>query len=140
MTLRLFRYCLIVLLLFSATRSMAENSLKPCPDRPNCVSSLAADNEHKILPMSYSGDRATARLRLLSALAQLDHAEIVEDTALFLRIKVTSALLRFVDDVTFVFDDENELIQMRSASRSGYYDFGVNRRRLEAIRELYEQQ
>ncbi len=90
--------------------------------------------------MAYGGDRATARLRLLSALAQLDNAEIVEDTKPYLRVKVTSSMLSFVDDVTFFFDDENALIQMRSASRSGYYDFGVNRRRLEGIRELYEQQ
>jgi len=136
----LFRDCLIVLLLFAATKIMAEDRLKPCPDSPNCVSSLATGGEHRIAPMGYGGDRATARLRLLSALSQLDNAEIIEDTPLFLRVTVTSAVLRFVDDVTFFFDDENELVQMRSASRSGYYDFGVNRRRLEGIRTLYEQQ
>ncbi len=90
--------------------------------------------------MSYGGDRATARLRLLAALSQLDNTEIIEDTRSLLRVKVTSSILRFIDDVTFFFDDEKELIQMRSASRSGYYDFGANRRRLEGIRELYEQQ
>ena len=140
MTRQLFYYYLIVFLPFAVTKAMADESLKPCPDSPNCVSSLATSDEHRIAPMSYGGDRATARLRLLAVLSQLDKAEIVEDTELYLRVTVTSAVLRFVDDVTFFFDDEKELIQMRSASRSGYYDFGANRRRLEGIRQLYEQQ
>ncbi len=131
--------CLIILLLGTTANIMADDKLEPCPDSPNCVSSLATD-DHRIAPMSYGGDRATARLRLLMALSQLDNAEIVEDTRSFLRVKVTSSILRFIDDVTFFFDDEKALIQMRSASRSGYYDFGANRRRLEGIRELYEQQ
>jgi len=133
-------YCLIVLLPCAATNAMADERLKPCPDSPNCVSSLAEGDEHRIAPMSYGGDRATARLRLLAALSQLDNSEVIEDTALYLRVTVTSAVLRFIDDITFFFDDERALIQMRSASRSGHYDFGVNRRRLEGIRQLYEQQ
>lgn len=138
---RLLSICgLPLLLLVAATDTMADNRLEPCPDTPNCVSSLADGSERRIAPMPYGGDRATARLRLLAALSQLENAEIVEDTAPYLRVQVTSAVLRFVDDVTFFFDDEKQLIQMRSASRSGYYDFGANRRRLENIRELYQQQ
>ncbi|MBL1261712.1 MAG: DUF1499 domain-containing protein [Thiotrichaceae bacterium] len=119
---------------------MADERLKPCPESPNCVSSLASGDEHRIAPMSYGGDRATARLRLLAVLSQFENTEIIEDTERYLRVTVTSAVLRFIDDVTFFFDDEKALIQMRSASRSGYYDFGANRRRLEGIRQLYEQQ
>lgn len=136
----LSNFAFSILLLVAASDTMADDRLEPCPDRPNCVSSLADDSDRHIAPMPYGGDRATARLRLLAALSQLDGAEIVEDTEQYLRIKVTSAVLRFVDDVTFLFDDEKQLIQMRSASRTGYYDFGANRRRLESIRELYQQQ
>ncbi len=137
---RLLHTWLIVLLLCAATKTMADERLKPCPDRPNCVSSLAEGDEHRIAPMSYGGDRAMARLRVLAVLSQFENSEIIEDTALYLRVTVKSAVLRFIDDVTFFFDDEKALIQMRSASRSGYYDFGANRRRLEGIRQLYEQQ
>jgi len=133
-----FNYYLIVFLLCAVTKAMADERLEPCPDSPNCVSSLATSDEHRIAPMSYGGDRAMARLRLLAVLSQLENTEIVEDTELYLRVTVTSAVFRFVDDVTFFFDDEKALIQMRSASRSGYYDFGANRRRLEEIRQLYE--
>jgi len=133
-----FNYYLIVFLLCAVTKAMADERLEPCPDSPNCVSSLATSAEHRIAPMSYGGDRAMARLRLLAVLSQLENTEIVEDTELYLRVTVTSAVFRFVDDVTFFFDDEKALIQMRSASRSGYYDFGANRRRLEEIRQLYE--
>ncbi|PCI15012.1 MAG: hypothetical protein COB71_00255 [Thiotrichales bacterium] len=140
MTWPLLRACLIVLLSCAATKTMADERLKPCPESPNCVSSLASGDEHRIAPMSYGGDRATARLRLLAVLSQFENTEIIEDTERYLRVTVTSAVLRFIDDVTFFFDDEKALIQMRSASRSGYYDFGANRRRLEGIRQLYEQQ
>jgi uncharacterized protein (DUF1499 family) len=47
-------------------------------------------------------------------------------------------LLRFVDDVEFLFDDEAKTIHFRSASRTGRSDFGVNRRRMEDIRKLIE--
>ncbi|MCF6324622.1 MAG: DUF1499 domain-containing protein [Gammaproteobacteria bacterium] len=119
---------------------MADERLKPCPESPNCVSSLATSDKHRIAPMSYGGDRAVARLRLLTVLSQFENAAIIEDTELYLRVTVTSTVLRFIDDVTFFFDDEQALIQMRSASRSGHYDFGANRRRLEGIRQRYEQQ
>jgi uncharacterized protein (DUF1499 family) len=49
-------------------------------------------------------------------------------------------LLGFVDDVEFRFDRENGAILMRSASRVGYWDFGVNRRRLEEIRKRFERE
>ncbi len=48
----------------------------------------------------------------------------------------TSFLLRFVDDVEFLFDDETKTIHFRSASRTGYGDLGANRRRMEEIRSL----
>jgi len=130
----------MTLLMNTATNSMAEDKLAPCPDKPNCVSSLATEDKQKIAPMSYDGNRATAHLRLLAALSKLKNTEIVEDSHPFLHVKITSTLWNFIDDVSFFFDDENKLIHMRSASRSGYYDFGVNRRRLENIRALYAQQ
>ena len=54
----------------------------------------------------------------------------------YLHYEFTSLLLRFVDDVEFLFDDETKTVHFRSASRTGYGDFGVNRKRMEEIRSL----
>jgi uncharacterized protein (DUF1499 family) len=53
---------------------------------------------------------------------------------------VTSLLARFVDDVEIVFDDATKSIHFRSAARTGYYDFGVNRRRMEEVRRRLDDQ
>ena len=62
----------------------------------------------------------------------------MEEEEAYLHYEFTSRLLRFVDDVEFVFDDESKTIHFRSASRIGYGDYGVNRDRMEAIRVLVE--
>jgi uncharacterized protein (DUF1499 family) len=68
----------------------------------------------------------------------MKRTRIVEDTGAYLHVECTSAVFRFVDDVEFLFDDGSGTIFMRSASRSGYSDFGVNRRRMEAIRSQFD--
>ena len=62
----------------------------------------------------------------------------MEDTGAYLHVEFTSAIFRFVDDVEFLFDAGSGTIHMRSASRAGYSDFGVNRRRMEAIRSQFD--
>jgi len=67
-------------------------------------------------------------------LASLPRTEIVDASDDYLRATVTSRLLRFTDDVEFLLRADLGEIAMRSSSRLGYYDFGVNRERLESIR------
>ncbi len=62
---------------------------------------------------------------------------IVSSTGSYLHTEFRSALFRFVDDVEFLLDDEGRQIHFRSAARSGYYDFGVNWRRMKEISEGY---
>ncbi|MDE3040844.1 MAG: DUF1499 domain-containing protein, partial [Nitrospirota bacterium] len=64
--------------------------------------------------------------------------KLVEEDETYLHYEFTSFLLRFVDDVEFLFEDETKTIHFRSASRTGYGDLGVNRRRMEDIRKLIE--
>jgi uncharacterized protein (DUF1499 family) len=82
----------------------------------------------------YSDDPAQARERLDRAVAGIKRARVVEHEANYWRVEFTSALWRFVDDVEFLFDDNARRIDIRSASRVGYSDLGVNRRRIEEIR------
>lgn len=112
--------------------------LVPCPSSPNCVSTKAQDEGHAIAPIRYHKSRLEAKEALKKAIRSLPRAKLVEEDESYLHYEFTSLLLRFVDDVEFLFDDEAKTIHFRSASRTGHSDFGVNRRRMENIRELSE--
>lgn len=112
--------------------------LTPCPDKPNCVSSQAQGRDHYIEALRYTGEMAAARDKLLAVLAHQPRTELTGHEENTLHVTFTSLLFRFVDDVQFLFDDEHKLIHVRSASRSGYYDFGVNRRRVEGLRKAFQ--
>jgi uncharacterized protein (DUF1499 family) len=73
---------------------------------------------------------------LKQAIGLMARAELVQEGPAYLHYEFTSLLMRFVDDVEFLFDDETKTVHFRSASRTGYGDFGVNRRRMETIRGL----
>jgi hypothetical protein len=65
-------------------------------------------------------------------------ARIVHRSSDFLRAEYASLIFGFVDDVEFWFPADHPVIHIRSASRTGSYDFGVNRRRIERIRAQFE--
>jgi uncharacterized protein (DUF1499 family) len=111
--------------------------LPACPDKPNCVSSLDPRPEHRVAPLAFQGHWMAARERLVSVLAAIPRTRVtaVEDRTI--RAECRSRLLRFVDDLTFYLDPDQGAIHVRSASRLGYSDLGVNRKRVEAIRELW---
>ena len=115
---------------------MARRPLAPCPASPNCVSTVASpeDSRHAIAPYLYRTSRAEAKEVLKTTVAGLPRTKLIEEDDTYLHYECTSLFLRFVDDVEFVFDDEAKLIHFRSASRIGYGDLGVNRRRMEDIR------
>lgn len=71
---------------------------------------------------------------LKATIADLPRTKLVEEEEAYLHYEFTSLLLRFVDDVEFLLDDETKTVHFRSASRTGHGDFGVNRRRMEDIR------
>ena len=104
----------------------------------NCVSTQASDQGHGIVPYRYQKNLAGAKETLKTIVANLPRAKLVEEDEAYLHYEFTSLLLRFVDDVEFVFDDETKTIHFRSASRTGYSDLGVNRRRMEEIRVVVE--
>ena len=112
--------------------------LVPCPSSPNCVSTQAKNGEHAIVPFRYQKTRAEATEALKAIIRSLPRTKLVEEDETYLHYEFTSFLLRFVDDVEFLFEDETKTIHFRSASRTGYGDLGVNRRRMEDIRKLIE--
>ncbi|MCA9872785.1 MAG: DUF1499 domain-containing protein [Anaerolineales bacterium] len=112
--------------------------LAPCPDTPNCVSTFAADTEHGMDPIPYNGDREAAHAAILTILQSRPRVTILTNDPTYIRAEFRSATWRFIDDVEFYFDDAEGLIHFRSASRLGEGDMGVNRQRMEEIRESYE--
>ena len=124
--------------LFSGSASAAiginGNPLEPCPSSPNCVVSVNGDEEHQIDPITYNGDRATAKETLLKVLSVVPRTEVIEDTDNYIHAESTSRIFKFVDDVDFYFPEDENVIHLRSASRVGESDLGVNRRRMEQIR------
>jgi uncharacterized protein (DUF1499 family) len=110
-----------------------DGRLAPPKRTPNCVSSQAdpSDAEHYIAPIALGGDAIAA---VEKALASLPEATIVEKKPGYLYAEFRTRLMRFVDDVEFLHDAQAGVLHVRSASRLGRRDFGVNRRRVEALR------
>lgn len=128
----------ILLLLAACSGSPPENlgvrdgRLAPCPASPNCVSSQASDAQHQIEPLPLSGDPSRTRARLLAVLASEPRVRLVAQSDQYLRAEYSSRVLHFVDDVEFLLGER--AIDVRSASRLGHSDFGVNRARVERLR------
>ncbi len=108
--------------------------LAPCPGTPNCVSSQSQDRTHRIDPLTYSGDPKPALQQVKAIVESLPRTEVIQATDQYLYAEFTSALMGFVDDVEFWVDPDASVIQVRSASRLGESDLGVNRKRIETIR------
>jgi uncharacterized protein (DUF1499 family) len=102
------------------------------------VSTQAQDERHAIAPFRYRKSRMEAKEALKAAIGTMPRTKLLEEDEAYLHYEFTSLLLRFVDDVEFLFDDEPKTIHFRSASRTGYGDLGVNRRRMEEIRDLVD--
>jgi uncharacterized protein (DUF1499 family) len=113
-----------------------------CPSSPNCVSSLARDEAHRASPIPVEVAPEDAWGMLKRALATEPRVRIVEERKdqWYLRAEATSLVFRFVDDVEFQFDPARKLLHVRSASRVGYWDLGVNRRRVERLQEALRNQ
>ncbi len=125
--------------LFAGTRTalgIGDGQLMPCPSTPNCVASRAdsADAAHHIPPIAFRTEAQAAWTALAAAVRGAERAQIIDERPGYLRAEFASGVLGFVDDVEFQLDAGAKRIHVRSASRLGRGDFGVNRARIEAIR------
>jgi apolipoprotein D and lipocalin family protein len=127
---------------------LAENTIKTdakknikiitsCPSTPNCVSSIDKGRKHFIEPLRFMGSAKEAQYRLLNILSELKRARVVTVEDNFIGAEFTSFVFRFVDDIEFYCDARHKVIHVKSASRVGYSDLGINRRRVEKIRKLF---
>jgi len=137
MTFKTILY-IIVMTLSTATQASAKQ-LPACPSSPNCVSSQATDADHAIAPFKIVGGVEEAWTALKKALISQSRTVITDETGSTLHAQATSLVFRFVDDIDAILDTDARLIHIRSASRTGYGDFGVNRKRVEMLRSQLQQ-
>ena len=113
--------------------------LSPCPRTPNCVSSQEKNFQQRIQPITFEGSLEVTKERLHQVINSMHGTRILTQDVLYWHVEFTTRLLRFIDDVEFYFDGTQSLIHLRSASRQGYWDLGVNRKRVETIRSRFEE-
>jgi uncharacterized protein (DUF1499 family) len=145
----MFKTALIILLFGSFLSSCSdeklplvgirESRLTPCPDRPNCLSSQGSDSAYTVEPLNYDSEAEKIIADLKVVVGSMKGATIVSESAAYLHVEFQSDVFRFIDDVEFMVDDMAKVVHVRSASRVGYYDFGINRKRLEKIRQAWNQ-
>lgn len=108
---------------------------KPPQKKPNCVSStVTTTDSHYIAPIKFNGDAAAAWKKLLVLVTAQPRTTLIEQKPNYLCAEFKTATMGYVDDVEFALDAKAKAIQVRSASRLGIRDFGVNRKRIEALR------
>lgn len=108
--------------------------LAACPQQNNCVNSDATDPRHAIAPFHLEVPAAEAWGDLKRLLETTPNTRIVRATPDYLSAEVTTGWFHFTDDVEFLLRAQQREIAIRSASRSAYYDFSVNRDRIESLR------
>ncbi len=118
---------------------LVDGRLRACPQRPNCVSSESNDAAASIAPLGIDAGQAdTAWRALLEAIEDLG-GEVRAQRPDYLHATFTTRVFRFVDDLEARRDPERGVIHLRSASRVGYSDRGLNRERVERLRQRYAQ-
>ena len=110
------------------------------PARPNWVSSQTASARHYLPPVSLADDPDAAFAELNRIVAAWPRTTLVEQTDSYIHAECRSRLFGFVDDVELLLVREKSLIDFCSAARQGWSDFGVNRRRMDEIRAVFELQ
>ena len=139
------RLTVLMLVLPHAMPGFAAQGIEPmpgrlasCPDSPNCVSSDATDPSHRVPPFVIVLPVSEAWRLVREAVNEIPRTTITEITASYLHAECRSAVFRFVDDLELELRPAEGIIAIRSASRTGYSDFGVNRSRVERLRSILQ--
>jgi uncharacterized protein (DUF1499 family) len=118
-----------------------DGTLKPPSNTENSVASQAAlypDHPQRqyadIAPLPLRGDGPATIARIKAVVGAMDGAKVVRSDVDYVYAQYTTRLMKFVDDVEFWYDPTAGVIQVRSASRVGKSDMGVNRKRIETVR------
>nr|WP_307775608.1 DUF1499 domain-containing protein [uncultured Cetobacterium sp.] len=127
---------LMILLLGGIAYGSEGMNLEKCPDSPNCVITDKSDKKHYIEPISFkSANLMLVNKKLVDILKELG-GDVVENNGEYIKVVFSTKVFKFKDIAEFKISLKDQKIYLRSAAQSGWYDFGVNRKRIEKIREL----
>ena len=115
----------------------SSTQLAPCPASPNCVCSVNKNPLHSIdsIPLASTPENAIQKFH--TVISAMPNARITRAKTNYLHAEFTTKMMRFVDDLEILVNASTNTIQLRSASRVGYQDFGTNRKRVEHLRALF---
>ncbi|MBX2883801.1 MAG: DUF1499 domain-containing protein [Granulosicoccus sp.] len=116
-------------------QSNGVRTLGDCPDTPNCQGSRSSRAEQQVEPMIINQELAQAIASIASVVRAQPGTAIVSQTDHYLHATFTSRLMGYIDDVEFLVDEDGKSVQVRSASRLGVSDLGVNAKRIAFLRE-----
>jgi uncharacterized protein (DUF1499 family) len=109
------------------------------PESPNCVSTQTAQTDKLVEPIAFIGTLEESKEAFKNAITAYGGIKIVEETEDYIYAVATTSLMQYKDDIEIYFDQENEVIHYRSASRTGYSDMGLNKNRYDELKKLYSQ-
>lgn len=115
---------------------LVDEKLRPCPDSPNCVSSEIENVPSQVEPLAFQGSPEIAWEKLKKTIQEM-RGKIQKKEDRYLWATFTTRVLRFVDDMEFRLVADESIIHLRSGSRVGRSDLGVNRRRVETLRSKF---
>lgn len=117
---------------------LVKGLLLRCPDKPNCVcSEFPQDTNHYIDPITIPQNVTFDFLPILkNVILEMGGSVLVERNN-YIAATFTSTLFKFVDDLEIRVDMSHHVIHVRSASRVGYSDMGVNKKRMELLKKLF---
>jgi len=118
-------------------RGAEVDELPGCPDSPNCVTSQNAGVRDRVEPLRFTGPAETAWQRAVSTAEEMGGRLVDNDRDGYARLEFRSFVFGFIDDLELLLEEAEDRIEVRSASRSGYSDLGVNRRRVEELRRRF---
>lgn len=123
------------------TLGAPEGVLSACPKSPNCICSQAdsADNQH-FMEAWKMDDFELDKTKVLKAIEDFGNAKVITNSDVYIYATFTTGWMKYIDDVEFYFDKSSNKIHFRSASRVGYSDMGVNRKRMIGLKKLFEGQ
>ena len=119
---------------------VVDGQLAQCPESPNCVSTQSTDSEKTMAAIAIIDNGAQTLSKIKSSISSnCPNAKLITESDSYLHYEFTSLLFRFVDDVEFFADDEEQVVHFRSASRVGHSDLGANKKRMSKICESLKQ-
>lgn len=117
---------------------MIDGKFHSCPESPKCVSTQSTDEKHKMKPIEYEGALEDAKSKIIDIIKSFKRSKIITETNDYILSEFRTRFWHFVDDVEFYFNDTDKIIHFRSSARFGYYDWGVNRKRMQNITDSFK--